>query len=598
MPFNVDQLISEQQKLVAIRREAKVREAVELMIEHDYSQLPVVDSDGKLLGMITGDSVIRALNNFNTNVDGLRVEHAMIPAKKHFLDDDLFELLNDLRDESALAIVDGEEKAIGVVTSFDTTEYFRRRAQDMMYVEDIESALKEYISSAFTNDNEELDDAARSEAVMHSIASDNEARKQFNRAVVHYLNISGVGADKFDVANATATFDASFPRQEQKSFDDLTLAEFNQMLVHSTTWRKIGNVFNLDKKAVSDLLDEVRKTRNALFHFRGEISQIQRAQLQFCAEWLNRQRPTPATDRKSDAYCENVSSSVDFATESSRNYTATVMDINSTGIRAIVPVEEVVSSDSRYAPLARYLQGLHDSISTEVLSFEEVEGILGDRLPANARQHRAWWANDSVSHVQSQQWLDAGWRVNGISIADQRVKFARNVERERKYINFFSAAIADLDASKGITVKATSPGGQSWQTVAVLPKVGPQLAVFSMAFTFRSRFRVELYIDTWNKDQNKRVFDALFANRTDIENSVGAPLSWERLDAKRACRVALYHEGSITGATKQLDELRNWSKDAMTRLFQGIADRADFALTEISKTNETVTLKNQDELAK
>jgi hypothetical protein len=50
---------------------------------------------------------------------------------------------------------------------------------------------------------------------------------------------------------------------------------------------------------------------------------------------------------------------------------------------------------------------------------------------------------------------------------------------------------------------------------------------------------VELYIDRGqdNDAENKSIFDALKANRQQIESTFGEPLEWERLDNKRASRI-------------------------------------------------------------
>jgi hypothetical protein len=49
----------------------------------------------------------------------------------------------------------------------------------------------------------------------------------------------------------------------------------------------------------------------------------------------------------------------------------------------------------------------------------------------------------------------------------------------------------------------------------------------------------ELYIDRGRdaEEENKRIFDQLAANREAIENAFGGPLSWERLEGRRACRI-------------------------------------------------------------
>jgi len=55
----------------------------------------------------------------------------------------------------------------------------------------------------------------------------------------------------------------------------------------------------------------------------------------------------------------------------------------------------------------------------------------------------------------------------------------------------------------------------------------------------------ELYIDRGkdSEEENKAIFDQLEANRAEIEASFGGPLSWERLNSKRACRIRYTQTG-------------------------------------------------------
>ncbi|WP_245287439.1 DUF4268 domain-containing protein [Bradyrhizobium elkanii] len=53
----------------------------------------------------------------------------------------------------------------------------------------------------------------------------------------------------------------------------------------------------------------------------------------------------------------------------------------------------------------------------------------------------------------------------------------------------------------------------------------------------RSYGRVELYIDRGDKDENKLIFDELYTQRASIETAFGGPLTWERLEEKRASRL-------------------------------------------------------------
>ncbi len=48
---------------------------------------------------------------------------------------------------------------------------------------------------------------------------------------------------------------------------------------------------------------------------------------------------------------------------------------------------------------------------------------------------------------------------------------------------------------------------------------------------------VEIYINTGEREENKRIFDLFFAKKAEIEQAFGDGLVWERLDEKKASRV-------------------------------------------------------------
>jgi hypothetical protein len=78
----------------------------------------------------------------------------------------------------------------------------------------------------------------------------------------------------------------------------------------------------------------------------------------------------------------------------------------------------------RYDPLREFL-----SATTEPslrLTFAQIETILGDSLPASAREHQAWWANELAgTHSHARSWLDAGYRTQHLDLNAQTVEFAR-----------------------------------------------------------------------------------------------------------------------------------------------------------------------------
>lgn len=79
---------------------------------------------------------------------------------------------------------------------------------------------------------------------------------------------------------------------------------------------------------------------------------------------------------------------------------------------------------SKYAPLRRHLEGRNEREVT--LSFDRVDELVGS-LPASARNHRAWWANETDGrHVQARAWTDAGWRVDEVDLTAGHVRFVRS----------------------------------------------------------------------------------------------------------------------------------------------------------------------------
>jgi hypothetical protein len=66
------------------------------------------------------------------------------------------------------------------------------------------------------------------------------------------------------------------------------------------------------------------------------------------------------------------------------------------------------------------------------LSFAEIERIIGDSLPASARRHQAWWANERVgTHVHARSWLDAGYATQRLDLNSATVEFVRSPRASR-----------------------------------------------------------------------------------------------------------------------------------------------------------------------
>jgi CBS domain-containing protein len=579
MPFTVQDLIIDRPDPVTVSRDDSAQTALQLMIDGDYSQLPVVNREGIAEGMITSDSIIRALSHFDLTIKEMRVFHAMTSIVKYRPDDDLFGLLDDLKDVYAVAVVDKEDHVIGIVTSYDTTEYFRRRGEDIMLVEDIETMLKEYVLTAFLDKSGEVDRSTLDVAIEEITPSNSKLRGPFQQALHRYLQLCGDDKPQLNQQQVEEVFAQHLnPKQAPKPFELLTLNDYIELFLSKSRWERYKTIFDLDPKSCRKLLEAVRNTRNELAHFRAELTSQQREELRFCKEWLARHQSEvmetlslPQDERVDTTPPDEVFQLK--GSGKSRTLIEVVRMVKDWASRSeelpVQLVDEESSTESRYTPLAMYLESMPLDQDKVQLSFENVELIIGGELPKYARQHRSWWANDSSGHVQSQRWLEAGWRVSSVNMSEERVIFSRMKEREQAYIDFFSRLLSDLREREEMPVRVSSADGRSWLAIAGLaPEGEPQVSFVGCSFARRKRFRVELYIDQGTQEVNKEIFDEIYRHREEIENELEEKLSWERLDERRASRIALYHSGAITDSTDDLAELRDWAVSAIIKFYK------------------------------
>ena len=81
-----------------------------------------------------------------------------------------------------------------------------------------------------------------------------------------------------------------------------------------------------------------------------------------------------------------------------------------------------MADQGKYKPLRRHLDSLNGD--EWQASFADIEAVIGCNLPASARRHRSWWANDR-SHRHALAWLDAGWETANVNMDAGTLLFRR-----------------------------------------------------------------------------------------------------------------------------------------------------------------------------
>ena len=514
MALTLEDLLPSDQQLRTVQPHERVASAINIMYQHGYGQLPVTAANGEFQGqVITFESVLRAIQAFRTDAGALLVRDAARRVRSYAADADLLVTLDDIYRDNFALIVD-ESRLIGIVTTADMAVFFREYSQDLMLIEGIESRVKDAIRALYAGDDDQLDSVI---AIVTDRAAD--IRKKLPAAIKAYLGKANIsppppGSDMDAFAEAEKRLGLQEPG---KSFEDLTFDEFTNVLLRHARAPRLSE--SKDVSEIRALLQQVRDARNKLAHFRGELTSGERRTIQCAAEWLESNLPAAPAE------------------------TPVLQPLL---VTTPVPVhqEEGEGPHGSYAPLARYLEALPVDTASVTLTFQQIEGVLKKELPRSASEYRAWWANDPT-RPQSAAWLDEGWRTTSVNMTERRLIFVRTNDREKAYIRFFAKLNARLATESDFPLRNVSPQGQNWLVLASLDRSHPELARLAASFARRKRLRIELYLDSGDKDENKQRFEQLLSRKNDLEQIVGEPMEWERMDNRQACRVAVYAKAQI-----------------------------------------------------
>ncbi len=98
---------------------------------------------------------------------------------------------------------------------------------------------------------------------------------------------------------------------------------------------------------------------------------------------------------------------------------------------------------------------------------------------------------------------------------------------------FFLEALTEIALTKS-GIRIPSKQSANWLSFASGP-----FGYWAISVTQDRRIRLEAYLDSGHQERNKRLFDYA---RSSIAAPPGLDISWERLDTKRASRIACYYD--------------------------------------------------------
>ena len=221
---------------MAVGPNATVSEAITKMELNKYSQLVVQTGPKAVKGTVSFKSIARAqLVGKPSHVHECLDE----PVPRVRLDTPLLEVVAQFRSHDAVLVFGADTAISGIVTPADIAGEFGGLAEPFFLVADIENLLR------------------------------------------WLLVRSGV-----DLATTLEEIGAREPGAGALPPEDLSLGDIERLLQHGETWDSLKVPY--DRKTVCEELDEVRRVRNSVMHFREPLSEEQLSKLRSFQSLLKR----------------------------------------------------------------------------------------------------------------------------------------------------------------------------------------------------------------------------------------------------------------------------------------------------------------------
>ena len=212
--YRIGSLPAANRKLITVNQTDALTKAVTLMLLHDFSQLPVMQGEREVKGVITWKTIGAklVLGNNCATVGDCRDEARIVDANRT-----LFDAIPTIVDHGYVLVRASDKRITGIVTASDLSLQFQALAEPFLLLREIELHVRQLLAGK-------------------------------------------VHAPDFQVL-AAATPAPRVPN----GIADLTFGDYVRLFQHPAIWAKLG--LRIDSVELTKLLDDVRTIRNDVMHF-------------------------------------------------------------------------------------------------------------------------------------------------------------------------------------------------------------------------------------------------------------------------------------------------------------------------------------------
>lgn len=214
--FRIGSLPAANRKLVVVNQTDSVSKAITLMLQYDLSQLPVMQGEREVKGVVTWKSIgsKQALGHDCKNVGDCREDARIVDSNRT-----LFDAISTIVEYGYVLVRDQRDRRItGIVTASDLSLQFQALAEPFLLLREIELHVRRLLGNKLSS-------------------CDFDLLRSFGPA----------------------------SRCKPQTVADLTFGEYVRLLQHPELWAKLN--LKIDCGALTGLLEEVRLIRNDVMHF-------------------------------------------------------------------------------------------------------------------------------------------------------------------------------------------------------------------------------------------------------------------------------------------------------------------------------------------
>jgi CBS domain-containing protein len=243
----ISRALTQYKDVVTVSPDTPAREAIRLLTQHRFWQVPVVDR-GQVAGLFSYRSFSLAVVNAydlpgRHRADGLSVWEC-IETPAYVQDTDEFQRLFDELDRRDAVLVGSRGRCAGLLTAMGVLRYLFEAASPFLLVAEIELSLRALIELAVDPD----------ELGLFASAS-----------LTHYK-----------------------PENMPAKLEDMTFNDYVLLIGHGSNWERFNRIFHADRALTHAKLKQVRDLRNDIFHFRRGLADRERDTLTASRDWMLR----------------------------------------------------------------------------------------------------------------------------------------------------------------------------------------------------------------------------------------------------------------------------------------------------------------------